>query len=35
MKVLVATEKHFSKVTADQIREIVEKGDTELAPREK
>ena len=31
MKVLVATEKPFSKVAVDQIREIVEKGGHELA----
>ena len=32
MKVLVATEKPFSKVAVDQIREIVEKGGHELGP---
>ena len=35
MKVLVATEKPFSKVAVDQIREIVEKGGHELATLEK
>ena len=35
MKVLVATEKPFSKVAVDQIREIVEKGGHEFATLEK
>lgn len=35
MKVLVATEKPFSKVAVDQIREIVEKGGHQLATLEK
>ena len=35
MKVLVATEKPFSKIAVDQIREIVEKGGHELATLEK
>ncbi|HIZ87700.1 MAG TPA: 3-phosphoglycerate dehydrogenase [Candidatus Coprenecus pullistercoris] len=35
MKILVATEKPFSKVAVDQIREIVEKGGHELATLEK
>lgn len=35
MKVLVATEKPFSQVAVDQIREIVEKGGHELATLEK
>ena len=35
MKVLVATEKPFSKVAVDQIREIVEKGGHELATLER
>ena len=35
MKVFVATEKPFSKVAVDQIREIVEKGGHELATLEK
>lgn len=35
MKVLVATEKPFSKIAVDQIREIVEKGGHQLATLEK
>ena len=35
MKVLVATEKPFSKIAVDQIREIVEKGGHTLALLEK